>query len=58
MVAGGRELIFAGAEQAMFEAGVNSIVIGDYLTTTGDTPLKDQTMLEHIGYKVATSCHG
>ena len=58
MVAGGRELLFSGAEQAMFEAGVNSIVIGDYLTTTGDTPLKDQTMLEHIGYKVATSCHG
>jgi biotin synthase len=58
MVAGGRELIFGGDEKEMFDAGVNSIVIGNYLTTTGDAPLKDITMLEKINYKVATSCNG
>jgi len=58
MVAGGRELIFGGSEKEMFDAGVNSIVIGNYLTTKGDEPLKDITMLERIGYKVATSCNG
>jgi biotin synthase len=58
MVAGGRELIFGGDEKEMFDAGVNSIVIGNYLTTTGDAPLKDITMLEKIDYKVATSCNG
>ncbi len=56
MVAGGRELIFGGAEKEMFDAGVNSIVIGNYLTTQGDAPLKDKKMLESIGYAVATSC--
>ena len=56
MVAGGRELIFNNDEKAMFEAGVNSIVIGNYLTTTGDTPLKDKEMLKRVGYQVATSC--
>nr|MCH9741078.1 biotin synthase [Campylobacterota bacterium] len=58
MVAGGRELIFSGSEQAMFDAGINSIVIGDYLTTSGDDPHRDKTMLDRVGYKVATSCHG
>ena len=39
-----------GDEKEMFDAGVNSIVIGNYLTTTGDAPLKDITMLEKINY--------
>ena len=56
MVAGGRELLFNGQENKMFEAGANAIVIGDYLTTTGLEPKKDQTMLEKLGYEVATSC--
>jgi len=56
MVAGGRELLFNGKENKMFEAGANAIVIGDYLTTGGIAPGKDRTMLESLGYKVATSC--
>ena len=56
MVAGGRELLFSGQESKMFEAGANAIVIGDYLTTAGLEPKKDQIMLEKLGYKVATSC--
>ncbi len=58
MVAGGRELLFSGFEKEMFSAGANSIVIGDYLTTKGDEPLKDMLMLEKINLKVATSCNG
>ncbi len=56
MVAGGRELLFTGYEQAMFEAGANAIVIGDYLTTAGLAPQKDTTMLKTLGYTVAQSC--
>ncbi len=56
MVAGGRELIFGGHEKEMFDAGVNAIVIGNYLTTTGDAPLKDKKMLDRVGVEVATSC--
>lgn len=56
MVAGGRELLFNGYEDKMFEAGANAIVIGDYLTTAGLEPNKDKDMLETLGYKVANSC--
>ena len=58
MVAGGRELLFEGSEELMFEAGANAMVIGNYLTTTGDAPQKDKKMLEKLGYGVAVSCHG
>jgi len=57
MVAGGRELLFNTQEQAMFDAGANAIVIGDYLTTSGIMPSNDLTMLKTLGYKVATECH-
>ncbi len=57
MVAGGRELLFDGSEELMFEAGANAMVIGNYLTTVGDAPQKDKKMLERLGYGVATTCH-
>ena len=56
MVAGGRELLFSGYESEMFEAGCNSIVIGDYLTTAGDNPNRDLDLLDRLGYKIATDC--
>ena len=56
MVAGGRELLFTGQEQKMFETGANAIVIGDYLTTEGLEPNKDRDMLEALGYEVAVNC--
>jgi len=56
MVAGGRELLFSGKEHKMFEAGANAIVIGNYLTTSGEAPDRDRQMLETLGYEVATSC--
>ena len=56
MVAGGRELLFNGQENKMFEAGANAMVIGNYLTTRGLEPSRDRIMLEKLGYEVATSC--
>jgi biotin synthase len=56
MVAGGRELLFSGEEQKMFEAGANAIVIGNYLTTAGEAPDRDRQTLKQLGYEVAVSC--
>ncbi len=56
MVAGGRELLFGGSEKAMFDAGANAIVIGNYLTTRGDEPQSDIEMLDNLGLKKATYC--
>jgi len=57
MVAGGRERIFGDNEEEMFEAGANSIVIGDYLTTAGRKAERDLERLRSLGYEIATSCH-
>jgi biotin synthase len=54
MVAGGRESIFGGAERVMFEVGVNSIVIGNYLTTEGVTPDYDRELIKSLGYGVVS----
>jgi len=57
MVAGGRELLF-GAEQAkIFQAGANSIVVGDYLTTSGRETNKDLQMLVDLSLEVAKTRH-
>jgi len=56
MVAGGRELLFTGKEQLMFESGANAMVIGNYLTTEGIEASRDKKMLDTLGYEVATSC--
>lgn len=56
MVAGGRELIFAGRELEMFNAGINAIVTGNYLTTKGDEPSSDKVMLNALKLSIATNC--
>lgn len=58
MVAGGREITFRERQSELFEAGVNAIVIGDYLTTPGAAPDQDRRMIESLGHTVATSCNG
>ncbi len=57
MIAGGRELVFNTNQKAMFEAGVNAIVTGDYLTTKGDKPSSDLELIKSLGYEVQTDCH-
>tara|TARA_B110000046_G_C12978843_1_gene392389 strand:+ start:692 stop:1543 length:852 start_codon:yes stop_codon:yes gene_type:complete len=56
MVAGGRELMFGKDEYKVFEYGANSIVIGDYLTTSGKNALQDIVELEAMGYSIAHTC--
>jgi len=56
MIAGGREQLFSGHEKEMFEAGANSMVIGDYLTSKGESSGIDLEMLESLNLEVATSC--
>lgn len=46
MVAGGRERVFGEDQREMFDVGINAIVLGNYLTTTGDAPQKDLEMLD------------
>ena len=53
MVAGGRELMFGKRQAEIFEAGANSIVIGNYLTTSGRAMSKDLEMLKKLSLDVA-----
>lgn len=53
MVAGGRETTFKDRQNEIFEAGANAIVIGDYLTTSGEAINKDKQMIESLGLKIA-----
>jgi len=57
MIAGGREMVFAKDLKSIFDSGANSIVIGDYLTTLGENPLKEIKEIETLGYTLAKSCH-
>ena len=53
MVAGGRELMFGERQSEIFSYGANSIVIGNYLTTTGRVMRKDLEMLQSLHLEVA-----
>jgi len=54
MVAGGREITFKERQKEIFENGANSIVIGNYLTTNGRAMDKDLSMLQSLGFSIAT----
>lgn len=58
MVAGGRELMFGDRQGEIFEAGANSIVIGDYLTTQGRDRSTDLQMLRDLGLRIAERVEG
>ncbi len=55
MVAGGRELMFKERQGEIFSYGANSIVIGNYLTTSGRDVNKDLDMLKSLNLEVAKS---
>ncbi len=57
MIAGGREIVFGNEQKEMFEAGINAIVLGDYLTTKGSSMNDDIAMLKQYGLEIATECH-
>jgi len=53
MVAGGREMMFKDRQSEIFKYGANSIVIGNYLTTSGRVIDKDLEMLKSLNLNVA-----
>ena len=55
MIAGGREITFKNRQHEIFNAGANSIVIGNYLTTAGRDAHTDLMMLQELGFSVALS---
>jgi len=59
MVAGGREHIFDSKEKElmMYNLGVSSIVIGNYLTVSGVKAQLDRDRLKSFGLEVAISCN-
>ncbi len=57
MVAGGREITFKTKHSLIFDAGANSIVIGNYLTTKGAIANKDIEMIKNAGYEIAPYCN-
>lgn len=57
MVAGGREVVFGTDQRELFMAGMDAIVLGDYLTTKGSSPERDLEMIASYGLEVAKLCH-
>lgn len=55
MVAGGRELMFGSRQGEIFDYGANSIVIGNYLTTSGRDISQDVKMLRELNLEIAKS---
>ncbi len=56
MIAGGREITFKDRWIETIKAGANSIVIGNYLTTKGETPDRDIKIIKNNGYEIASDC--
>jgi len=48
-ICGGREEVFQDNQEALFAAGANGILGGNYLTTKGQDPKKDMEMIEKLG---------
>ncbi len=52
MLAGGREVVFGDEQKEIFQYGIDAIVLGNYLTTSGQTPPKDIEMLKRYNLKI------
>ncbi len=46
--AGGREVTLGDLQAAGMTAGINALIVGNYLTTLGRTPDEDLTMLADL----------
>ncbi len=46
--AGGREITLGELQAMGMTAGINALIVGNYLTTLGRAPEEDLTMLEHL----------
>lgn len=54
MIAGGREVVFGEDQKDLYESGIDAIVLGDYLTTSGRSPQKDVEEILSYGLSLAT----
>jgi biotin synthase len=52
-VAGGREMVLGDAQERIFHAGADGLMIGDYLTMRGRPVEDDLRMIERLGYELA-----
>lgn len=52
MLAGGREVVFGSNQREIFKYGIDAIVLGDYLTTSGEAPKADIAMLSSYNLKI------
>ena len=57
MVAGGREQIFTNHESELYNSKASAIVIGDYLTTSGQSAKRDLEIIQSLGLQLANNCH-
>ncbi|HBU07915.1 MAG TPA: biotin synthase BioB, partial [Candidatus Omnitrophica bacterium] len=48
-ICGGRETNLRSLQPLMFLAGADSMIIGDYLTTKGNSPQDDLKMIQDLG---------
>jgi biotin synthase len=51
-IAGGREVHLKEKERIALKAGANGLITGGYLTTSGNSPNEDITMIREIGLQV------
>ena len=51
-VAGGREAALGDLQERIFAAGADGMMIGDYLTAKGRSPLDDRRMLKRLGLEI------
>jgi biotin synthase len=56
MVAGGKEITFGERLAEVFDAGINSVMVGNYLTTLGTSPEWWQEQVRAHGMEVASGC--
>ena len=50
---GGRVENIGDLQQLAVKAGINGVMMGNFLTTLGNTPEEDRAMFEHLGLNVA-----
>lgn len=54
-IAGGRLVNLRDAQSWLFHAGATSLMVGNYLTTSGRRPSDDRQMVEDLGYVLVPS---
>jgi biotin synthase len=53
IICGGRERNLGSLQKKIFDAGATGTMVGDYLTTEGQSPGLDREMIQRAGYRIA-----